>query len=506
MVVPKINRLLPAPLFCTAVSSAVGFYFLSSLTLVYCIAVLLVSVLSLCFFRVLASSISLVFAEYQEPVYREHQFFKLMAACSAAIAAGLVLGLCAANAGRSGVHFAIDTDRITAVEGVLQDDPGITANGNAVVSLYLKRCAAEGGFRASSKGEITVFFPQESAAKLKEFGRGASVFAEGSLRKASRSSGTVWTFSAKSMHIVKAAPAIERMRTGIRRNLIKRFDGKDWGGLSLALLLGIKDNLDTNLAVMYRKAGCSYILALSGMHLAVLAALIAFLLKKPLGLKPASIAGAAIILLYCFIVGPMPSLNRAALMYLLGVAAILGALPAKPLSILNLSFLIQIVISPAAGHSISFVLSYLALAGILIITPPLYSLFTGKVPDFILKPLSASFGAFLATAGVSGFSFGMIVPTGIIAGLFLVPLTTFFMIGSLVWLVFDLFSFSGFLNMPLSLLYRLMESIVTTAGSIPGISAGKPFFVLAFSIVLSLLIAVFEYKQREMRLRLLPFQ
>jgi len=495
MVISKLERFLPAPLLCLAFSTAVGFYFLASCVLALSAAVLVLSLAALCLFRVLAS------------VDRENRLLQLTNVCCTALTAGLMLGICAASAGRTDVHFGLVTDRITAVEGVLLEDPRIISSGNAVVSLSLRKCAADGGIRASSKGEITVFFPQENAERLREFGRGASVFAEGSLRVTNKkgASDTAWTFNANSLHVVKPAPAIERMRTGIRLSLIKRFDGKNWGGLSLALLLGIKDNLDTNLAVLYRKAGCSYILALSGMHLAVLAALIAFFLKKPLGLKAASIAGAAVICLYCFIVGPMPSLNRAALMYLLGAAAVLGALPKKPLPILSLSFLIQIVISPAAGHSVSFILSYLALAGILIISPLLYSLFAGKAPDFILQPLSASCGAFLATAGVTSFSFGIIVPMGIITGLALVPLTTVFMIGSLAWLVLDHLSLSGFLNMPLSLLYRLMEGIVTAAGKIPYISAGRPSFILAFSLVLTLLIAVFEYRQRMARLKLQPF-
>ena len=307
------------------------------------------------------------------------------------------------------------------------------------------------------------------------------------------------------MHIVKTASALERMRTGIRLNLISRFDGKNWGGLALALLLGIKDNLDTNLASFYRVAGCSYILALSGMHLAVLASIIAFFLKKPLGLKASAIVGAVIICLYCFLVGPMPSLNRAALMYLLAVFAILGMLPREPMSILAISFLIQIVVSPSAGNSLSFILSYLALAGILVIGQPLHSLLAGKIPDFLLQPLTASCGAFLATSGVICYAFGILVPMGIVTGLILVPLTTVFMIGSMISLALDVFSLSAILNVPMSFLYQLMEKIVSAAGSIPAISASAPFIMLALSLVLSLLIVIFEYKRRAALLRLQPF-
>jgi competence protein ComEC len=484
-----VNRLRFTPVFCAALGTAIGFYLLSSLIPVVSIIFVLASLAVYSFFNVLSS------------LDRKENLFLLTTVCCVVFTSGLMIGICAANAGRSEVKFSLPQNKITAIEGVLSEDPRIISGGRAIASVSLKRCAGENGLRASSHGEITVFFPQSGAEKIRQFGRGTAVFSEGTLR----SSETGWTFSANSIHVVKRASAIERMRTDIRLNLINRFDGKDWGGLALALLLGIKDNLDTNLAVLYRNAGCSYILALSGMHLAVLAALIALLLKKPLGLKASAITGAVIICLYCFIVGPMPSLNRAALMYLLGVIAILGALPKEPLSILSLSFLIQIIITPASGHSISFILSYLALFGILIIGQPLYSLFAGKAPDILLQPLSASCGAFLATAGVTGFSFGIIVPAGIITGLVLVPLTTVFMIGSMIWLALDFFSLSGILNQPLSLLYQLMEKIVSLAGGIGGISAVNPFVILVFSFVIAFLILGSENYLRKKRLTLQPF-
>jgi competence protein ComEC len=485
------NRIKLTPVFCAAVGAAVGFYRFGALMPPQSAAALtpvFVMLTAHCLFRVLAS------------VNKESRFLQLSAVCSAAIAVGFVLGICAADAGKNTVKFSLPEEKIIAIEGELLEDPRIISGGKAMATLSLSRCAASGGLRASAQGEVTVFFPQENALTLREFGRGTKVFSEGKF--SGSKSGLV--YSAKSMHVVKPAPAIERMRTGVRLNLISRFDGKPWGGLALALLLGIKDNLDSNLSAMYRDAGCSYILALSGMHLAVLAALIAFLLKRPLGLKAASIAGALIICLYCFIVGPMPSLNRAALMYLLGVVAVLGALPREPMSILSLSFLIQLVITPAAGDSLSFILSYLALAGILVIGQPLYRLFCGKAPDFLLQPLSASCGAFLATAGVSGFAFGVLAPVGIVVGLVLVPLTTVFMIGSMVWLVLDLIHLSVILSFPLSLLYRLMEGIVSASGSAPGLSAW-PLAILSLSIALSLLIAVFEYRRRAALVRLKPF-
>ena len=486
------------PVLCAAIGAAAGFYLFGEVSPAWLFVIAFVLLAALCFFRVIAS----VRESFSGKDPRNlSKYARLTALYSAALAAGFVLGLCAASAGRNVIKFALPREKITAIEGVLLEDPRIIGGGRAMASLSVQRCAGNGKLRASGSGTITVFFPQDNALRLREFGRGAAVFTEGELR----ATDTGLLFSAESMHVVKPAPPLQRMRTGIRLKLISRFDGKMWGGLALALLLGIRDNLDTNLAAMYRDAGCSYILALSGMHLAVLAALIAFLLKKPLGFKGASIAGALIICLYCFIVGPMPSLNRAAIMYLLGVVTLLGAFPKEPLSILALSFLLQIVISPSQGNSVSFILSYSALAGILLIGQPLYSLLSGKAPDFLLQPLAASCGAFLATAGITSFTFGILAPAGIVIGLALVPLTTVFMIGSMIWLVLDLVSLSFVLSFPLSLLYQLMEKIVSLAGIVPRISASMPMVILLLSVIISVLIAALVYRRRAAIDRLVPF-
>ena len=490
------NRII-TPLSCAAAAAVVGFYALGSAHIAVIIFIVLLSLFVLCFFRV---------------VSMQSGMFRVTAFCCACFSAGLVLGVCAADAGRNVVRFALCEDRITGIEGVLLEDPRVLSNGTAMASVSLRRCAgnfvaksAGKNVRATSSGQITLFLAQESpdalfAQKLREIGRGSVIYAEGSLRRNERG----YSFSAYSLHVIKSAPSVERMRTGIRLNLIKRFDGKTWGGLALALLVGIRDNLDVNFAAVYREAGLSYILALSGMHLAVITALIAFLLKRPLGLKAASVTGAVIIIVYCLLVGPMPSLIRSAIMYLLGVFTIIAALPKKSMSVLCLSFLIQIIVTPAAGNSLSFILSYTALLGILITSRQITSLAGGIVPDSLLNPLSLSCGAFLATAGICGFCFGSIAPIGIIAGLAIVPLTTVFMIGSIVWLALDVFSISFILNLPLTWIYRSMEIISSAAGKVPAVKF-NPSLILTLSVLMLITIALLDYRKQAGLLRLKPF-
>jgi len=426
-----------------------------------------------------------------------------------AFAAGVAMGIGVGAGAVQSVSFGIPEDTVQGMSGVLLDDPRLVSGGRAMTTLSIKMIHGRGKVRVGARGEITVFFPAESSIRLKEFGRGAEVFVEGTLRESGYDGSP--TFFAESLHVTTPAPPLERFRTNLRLDMVYRFTespsgDSSWGGLALALLLGIRDNLDMGIAALYRDSGCSHILALSGMHLAVLVALISFLLKKPLGLRLAAICGALFILAYCYIVGPLPSLNRAALMYLLGVMAVIGMLKRDPLLLLCMAFLIQIAITPRAGLSLSFILSYLALAGILVIGESLNSIFKGKIPAFLLLSLSASVGAFLATAGVTAWFFGILRPVGIVASLVLTPLTTVFMVGSMAWLALNLLapSLSPLLSYPLSLLYQIMERTAFVAARMPGINA-PPWLVLTLSLLCIALILWFERRRRLNANRVEPF-
>ncbi|MDR0495624.1 MAG: ComEC/Rec2 family competence protein [Treponema sp.] len=443
---------------------------------------------------------------------RTFRLLRLMPARFAAFAAGLALGAGMGAQAAKIASFGIPENSIRGISGTVLDDPRLISGGRAMTTLSLKMVSGADMVKASARGEITVFFPEENSGRLREFGRGAEIYAEGNLRKSEGGNfGGAYLFSADALHITNPAPTLEYFRTGLRLNLTRRFTEAPygdpaWGGLALALLLGIRDSLDTGIAAMYRDAGCSHILALSGMHLAVLVALISFLLRKPLGLRASAITGTLIILAYCYIVGPLPSLNRAALMYLLGVCAVLGMLKKDPLLLLCMAFLIQLALTPGAGFSLSFILSYLALAGILIIGEPLNGIFRGRVPSVLLLSLSASLGAFIATAGVTAWFFGTLRPVGMIASIILTPLTTVFMIGSMAWLVLNLIAppLSVLLGYPLSLLYRLMEKTSFAAAKIPGITA-PPWLVISLSLFAIAVILWFDHRRRLAASRLEPF-
>jgi competence protein ComEC len=445
------------------------------------------------------------------------RFFRLAELYLVFFSAGFALGTGAGGAFLHEPEFGLPEEKIDAVLAVLVDDPRTFYDGRGMGGVALRR-SRSGDTEVSAGGDLSVFFPGEAVARLRDFGRGCEIYVEGTIRRrvppAPRLSGTTADrrrgepyMQALAVHVTRPAPVMEKFRTGLRLFIVRQFAGKDWGGLSLALLLGFRDNLDSGLAESFRDAGSSHVLALSGMHLALVSAVIALLLKKPLGFRGAALAGAAFILFYVFLTGVQPSLERAAIMYLLGTLAVLGALRREPLNLLGLSFLLQIIIRPQSATSVSFILSYLALAGILVTGESLAGICRGKLPGAALRPLAASTGAFIATAPVSVFFFGTLRPVGIAAGLIIVPLTGLFMILSIVWFGLSLTIplLAGFCGTALSLLYEILSRLVMLAARFPPVSGVGTVPVALVSAGLSVFLVLLDRRLRRSRNRIDPF-
>jgi competence protein ComEC len=435
-------------------------------------------------------------------VYREKSYqFKVINRDAIALFTGFFIGA-AAGGGLPPVQLGLPVEKISALYGTLQDDPRSFTNGwgtRGFASLALQRSRSAGRIETSASGTLPVFFPEGSIPRLKDFGRASELYIEGAFLP-SESGGRERVFRATSVHIVKPAPAPEQFRSALRTNIAKRFSAYEWGGLALALLLGIKDNLDTELATQYQAAGCSHVLALSGMHLAIVSALLAFLLKKPLGGRAAALVSSCFIIGYVYLVGNIPSLNRAALMYLLGTVIVLGFLPRNPLSMLGLAFLLHIIFQSESGRSISFILSYLALAGILVLSGAFSNLMRGRAPDILAQSLAVSVSAFLATAAVSVLFFGVLRPVGIIASLVIIPLTTLFMIGALIALALSFIvpSLLPSFGTILSLLYNGIGRVVSIASLPDGLFITNPLPVLIITLAISALVLFAQYHKRNM--------
>jgi competence protein ComEC len=435
-------------------------------------------------------------------------FFKKLRLLTAFAAGGFGLGLTAGAVLPAVPSLGLEPERITGFLGILAEDPRSFNDSRGMGALDLLAAVGEGGVKVSAKGKVLVFFPAETIPRLREFGRGCEIYTEGSLAAGDRG----FLFRAASVHVTRPASPVEQFRTALRGVLLEKISGSGgsapvWSGLASALLLGVRDNLDNAMAAGFRNAGCSHVLALSGMHLALLSGVIAFFLKRLLGIRAAVLAGGVFIVFYVFLAGGQPSLVRAEIMYLIGAVCFWGFLKKEPFNLLCLAFVTQIVIQPESGGSVSFVLSYLALAGILTVGETIRELFRGRIPEILSGSLAASVGAFLLTAPAVSLYFGTLMPIGLLAGMIVVPVASLFMIVALGALVFAfvLPFLSPLFDFVLTLIYRVLDFLVSFSGKVPALEAANPTAVLAFVLVLCGLLMFLCSRDRAMRSNIAPF-
>ena len=432
-----------------------------------------------------------------------------------ALAIGFSLGIAARRSVSGPAEFGLPAENIRSVRGMLREDPRTLYGGSGLGSLELQGSGGDDGLRTSARGKITVFFPAESIPRLREFGRGSEIFTEGRVSEGRMG----LLFNAASVYIVNPAPPLESFRTGLRLNLLDRFQSRQeryggqgngapvWGGLASALLLGVRDDLNVDLAEGFRNAGSSYVLALSGMHLAIISGVLAFLIRRPLGIRWASLVGALFIVFYVFLAGSQPSLVRSALMYLIGTVTVWGLLKRNVLSILSMAFTIQLVFQSDTGIYLGFILSYLALFGILTLGESFRDLFRGRLPEIINASLSASLGAFIFTAPIVAIYFDSLRPIGILAGPLLAFMAAPFMILSLAALLASFLPLPlwGLLDFILIRLYNLIDFTVSLAGQVPGILISNPVHVLIFTVLFTIFTLFIHKKDQVYRSKIAAF-
>lgn len=325
-------------------------------------------------------------------------------------AAGLLLGFLGGVSAVTPTRFALPRDTIAELSGRVKWDS--TRRGTAAVyAVELSACSSE-RIRASASGAITVIATGGPQAAW-----GSTVVATG----VTRGAGGTWFADGAVVNPPESAGL--RGRAAFRASVIPPDRGRTPGAaLFLALTTGVRDDLDPELAELFRRSGCSHVLALSGMHLGILCAVPLWLLRRRIGPRKAAVAAAAFAVLYVFFVGPKPSLIRATVMY--GVSAWLFVRDVRldSVSILSAAFAILLFVVPEMGRELSFQLSFLALAGVFAVAPPGARFLSRWLPPAIASGVSAAVGAQLMTAGLVLTTFGTIYPVGLVASLVLVPL------------------------------------------------------------------------------------
>ncbi|MFC3417188.1 ComEC/Rec2 family competence protein [Algoriphagus hitonicola] len=199
--------------------------------------------------------------------------------------------------------------------------------------------------------------------------------------------------------------------------------------IALALLLGQKQELDRDTKKAFSEAGVMHVLAVSGLHVGILVGVL-LLLIKPLKLKKGPkrfylIGVLLVIWIYAMLTGMAPSVIRASVMFSL---LTLGQLRERRPSIFNIlafSAILMIVLDPDVIFEVGFQLSYLAVAGIVLIQPLIARLWLPQtvITEYFWQLASVSIAAQLATFPLSIYYFHTFPTWFLLANMIVIPLT-----------------------------------------------------------------------------------
>lgn len=255
--------------------------------------------------------------------------------------------------------FGFPATQIVGIEGHLVEDSFVSRSGKQVLRLELAGCTTKEGFVSDARGCLTAL-----ATVDQNLPAGATLNLRGTLDQRSR------LFLADDLQLVRLT-SLARLRRDILAFLQQRLDlcieDETARDLATMLLLGQSSQLSYPLKDLSTNAGCSHVLALSGMHLHVFLTISVSCFSFFLGRFKGKVIGSLLPLLYVVLVGPKPSLVRALGIYLFSL------LPLPSYSRFALTLMVQLLLFPSSLSSIAFLYSWIAYALLLVSSrlPPL---------------------------------------------------------------------------------------------------------------------------------------
>jgi competence protein ComEC len=226
-------------------------------------------------------------------------------------------------------------------------------------------------------------------------------------------------------------------------------NGKDELGIAEALLIGYTNDLDKDLVQAYSNTGVVHIIAISGMHLALIYLLLVWLFAKIPVINKSKLLQLVLILsclwLFSILTGASPSVLRAAVMF--SFIAV-GKNLYKQSSIYNslaASAFVLLCYNPYFLWAVGFQLSYLAVLSIVIFQKPIYNCFyvKNKWVDKVWQLMAVSIAAQLLTFPVCIYYFHQFPNLFLISNMIAVPLSSFILYAEIVLVVFSWVPFVG---------------------------------------------------------------
>ncbi len=278
--------------------------------------------------------------------------------------------------GRSWQNIPADGESIT-LTGWLTDDANRAGSG---VRLNLNALSIDG---EPASFPLTVF--STGLTDLIGSGRSSSGFRYGDVYEfsgrfsvatgnfAESSAGTVFTGVVSLVSVDQGNP-VRKLVAGAREWLsqnLSRTLSEPASSLARTMLVNDRTGLSEETNLDFRESGTSHILAISGLHVALIGGLAMALSASLFGRRGQYylLLPLAVTVLYAALAGFSPSVTRAAIMFSVALLARAAGRQNASLPAIGFAAAVMVAISPEILRSLSFQLSFAAISGIAVLAP-----------------------------------------------------------------------------------------------------------------------------------------
>lgn len=273
------------------------------------------------------------------------------------------------------------------------------------------------------------------------------------------------------------------------------------GTLLSAILLGERSGLPRNIKDSFINTGTVHILAISGLHVGLIAFVLIYLFKTlRLGRKLTFTFTIFLLIGYAFLSGGRPSVVRATIMATVVLFGLLINREIRIYNLLGLAALSILIYNPNYLFDSGFQLSFSSVISIIYFAPKIEKFFSrlNHYPVCLIRAFSVSLAAWLGIAPLVAFYFNIITPVAILANLVVIPCLFLTVSAGLCFLVFAYLwmplgaIFAATTQLSLIVLSRLTEFISRIPFAFFYVCRPDIFFFCSYYL---LLLLIFNYKR-----------
>ncbi|MBQ8404766.1 MAG: ComEC/Rec2 family competence protein [Clostridia bacterium] len=288
--------------------------------------------------------------------------------------------------------------------------------------------------------------------------------------------------------------------------------GDEAGGFCAALILGNRTHVDSGLRLDFARVGVSHLLALSGLHLSVIAQTLDFLLRGFMKKKQRNIVLLFAVFAFALFTGLSVSVLRAAVMLTFVFVADMVGEDNDSLTALFAAVLVILIVNGNAVYDVAFWLSVCATLGIILVRPAADALFAKwqkpkknkflrvlhSVCKYFYGILAMTLAATLFTLPVTYFVFGEVSLVGVLANFLFLPLASALLVLCVFFVPLSFVPYAA--DVMVFLCGNLAKLIIAMAGKMADlrgvyVSLSYPFAPYVFALLaVALFLCIFVRK------------